>query len=410
MNFLGRNIQASLDLLLKLDTLDVGEYLLLPRVLGQKVRLAEQADLVFNRDTRALEGTAGFLLVDRPFYSLDQRWAWSAFAQWNARRQRIFRGDSVWQLDSPQGAPVPFIYDFRDLQAEATGTRRFGERLLVDVSAGAFGYDTAASPPKGTLTDEQATWFTATYLPRTERAAGLVARVRVFEPRFVVLKNVDTLELSEDYQLGPLVQASTRWGLPLSFTSAAYLETAASVRYRWYLGGDLLTLQGSLAARFVSGGLPLNRRYVAQLENYSPLFWGGRLVTKVTLDVRQNDLNNPVVFLGGENGLRGAAPQELSGRNYVLGSFEYRARSFELATVYTSITLFYDVGSAFDAEPVLTHTIGLGLRILLPQFNQEVVKINFGLELGGPAPSPSRLVTSEPTPAGLAPDFLNNPP
>lgn len=160
----------------------------------------------------------------------------------------------------------------------------------------------------------------------------------------------------------------------------------------------------------MSEGLPLNRRYLAQVENYSPLFHGGRLVTKVTLDVRQNDLNNPRVFLGGENGLRSAAPQELSGRNYLLGSLEYRARSFELATVYTSITLFYDVGSAFDDLPVLTHTIGLGLRILLPQFNQEVVKINFGLVLGGPSPSPSRLVTSEPTPAGLAPDFLNNPP
>lgn len=408
MNFLGRNVQAALDVLLKLDTLDFGQYLLFPRLFGQKVRLAETASLVFNRSTAKLEGSTGYLLLDRPFYSLAQRWSFATYAQWNSRRQRVFRGASVWELDGPQG-PVRFEYDARNVLVEANATRRFGERWLLDVTLGGFGYDNAANPP-ASVSAEQSAFLRAQYLPRTESAAGLAARLRFFEARFIKLKNIDTLEISEDFQLGPLVQWSNRWALPLPFASTSYLESALSVRYRWYLFGDLLTFNATVAARFVSGGLPLNRRYLFELVNYSPLFEGGRLYTRIAADIRQNDLNNTQVLLGGGNGLRGTAPDELTGRNYVLGNFEYRTRSFELATVYTSMVLFYDVGSAFDARPVFTHTTGVGLRIMLPQFNQEVLRINFGVVIGGDAPSLSRLVTSQSEPQGLGPDFLNNPP
>ena len=37
-----------------------------------------------------------------------------------------------------------------------------------------------------------------------------------------------------------------------------------------------------------------------------------------------------------------------------------------------------DVGSAFDSVPSLTHTIGFGIRILLPQLNKEVLRVDFG--------------------------------
>ncbi len=409
MNFLGRNIQAAADVLMKLDTIDFGQYLLFPRLFGQKLRLAETAALVFNRNTAKLEGSTGYVLIDRPFYSLAQRWSFGTYAQWNSRRQRVFRGATVWELESPTGGLVPFEYDARNVQVEASATRRFGSHWLLDVTLGGFGYENEARPPQ-TLSPAQAELLRTQYLPRTESAAGLSARLRFFEARFIKLKNIDTLEISEDFQLGPLVQWANRWALPLPFASTGYLESSLSLRYRWYLGGDLLTVNVTAAARFVSSGLPLNRRYLVEVVNYSPLFEGGRFYTRIAADIRQNDLNNTQVLLGGGNGLRGTAPEEFTGRNYVLGNFEYRTRSFEIATVYTSVVLFYDVGSAFNAQPALTHTAGLGLRVMLPQFNQEVLRINFGIVIGGGTPSLSRLVTSQSEPQGLGPDFLNNPP
>lgn len=413
MNFLGRNIQASLDFLLRLDTLEVGQYLLFPRLFGQKVRLAEAADLVLNRQTLAVEGSIGYVLIDRPFYSLDQRWSFSTYVEWNSRRQRVFRGETVWQLDYPSAespvSTVPFTYQLRDVRTEGSVTRRFGQAVLLDVSAGVFGYDieTAAAPG---LSAEQAQWLKLNYLPRTETAAGLTAKARLFEARFVVLKNIETLELSEDYQLGALLQLGARWALPWGGGFTGYLEANASARYRWYVAGNLLSVEAAVKARFSSNGEVSNRRYVFEVSHHSRPLEGGRLVTRVLADFRQNDLNNTQQFLGGANGLRGASAQELVGRNSVLGSVEYRTRSFEIATVYVSPTLFYDVGSAFNDVPVFTHSAGLGLRILLPQFNQEVLKINFGLVINSISPSGSQPVTSEPTPAGLAPDFINNPP
>ncbi|MBL8951209.1 MAG: hypothetical protein JNK82_10560 [Myxococcaceae bacterium] len=416
MNFLGRNVQAAADVLMKLDTIDFGQYLLFPRLFGQKFRLAETASLVFNRNTARLEGSTGYVLVDRPFYSLGQRWAWAAFGQWNSRRQRVFRGATVWELESPSAGLVPFEYDARSFSVEANATRRFGTHWLLDVTLGGFGYDSVARPP-GELSAEQGEFLRREYLPRSESAAGLAARLRFFEARFIKLRNIDTLEISEDFQLGPLVQSATRWALPLPFTSTpgvptgnGFLETTLSVRYRWYFGGDLLTVSASGTARFITGGLPQNRRYLFEVVNYSPLFEGGRLYTRLVADIRQNDLNNTQVLLGGGNGLRGTAPDELTGRNYLLGNFEYRTRPFEIATVYTSIVLFYDVGSAFADHPTFIHTTGIGLRIMLPQFNQEVLRVNLGLVIGGGPASLSRLVTTLSEPQGLGPDFLNNPP
>ena len=43
-----------------------------------------------------------------------------------------------------------------------------------------------------------------------------------------------------------------------------------------------------------------------------------------------------------------APPELLSGRNLLLFNLEYRARPFELRTVYLGLVLFYDAGSAFD--------------------------------------------------------------
>ncbi len=41
-------------------------------------------------------------------------------------------------------------------------------------------------------------------------------------------------------------------------------------------------------------------------------------------------------------------------------------------------------GAAFNEVPNVTHTVGLGARVLLPQFNTEVIRIDLGFVVNGP--------------------------
>jgi hypothetical protein len=48
--------------------------------------------------------------------------------------------------------------------------------------------------------------------------------------------------------------------------------------------------------------------------------------------------------------------------------------------------LFWDAGAAFDSTsefPPLVHTVGVGLRMLFPQFDKEPVRIDFGYVIAG---------------------------
>src|SRR3989337_1571658 len=71
----------------------------------------------------------------------------------------------------------------------------------------------------------------------------------------------------------------------------------------------------------------VNQRVAVELKNVSPPFAGGRVVTRALVDLRRNDLDNAKVLLGGGNGLRGSAPEALTGRSYLLVNNEYRTRA-----------------------------------------------------------------------------------
>jgi hypothetical protein len=224
-----------------------------------------------------------------------------------------------------------------------------------------------------------------------------------------VLRNIDTFEISEDFQLGWVAQGGVRWAFPLPFAPSSFVELGASLRYRFYKADDLFTVTVAGAMRIRPGQELANRRLAAEISNYSPQFWGGRLVTRVLVDFKGNDLDNRQLLLGGSTGLRGTYPEQFTGRNLVLANVEYRARPIELWSNWLGIVLFYDTGSAFDSTITLTHTLGIGFRILLPQLNKEVLRVDFGFVFGGPIPGADRINASWGQVTDIRPEFLDQP-
>ncbi len=410
VNFNGWGQQLAVNTTIRLDTFTVGQTFIERRLLSSRWYLGESAALIFNRTTGALEGTTGAVSVGQPIINLDPQWGFTVDGSWNVRRRRVFRGANVWEVPYPEGdgsETVPLVYDVREFAGEATVTRSFGRQLKLDVSGSLGGYSRQYRP--ALVSGAKAEWLNANYLPRSENVTYVTGYVRAFPSDFRVLRNIDTFELSEDFQLGWVAQGGARWAFPLPFAPSNFVELGASLRYRFYRADDLFTVTVAGGIRLRPGLESANRRVAAELTNYSPQFYGGRFVARVLIDFKANDLDNRQLLLGGSTGLRGAFPEQFTGRNMVLGNFEYRARPIELWSNWLGVVLFYDVGSAFDARPSLTHTVGVGVRLLLPQLNKEVIRIDFGFVFGGAIPGADRINASWGQVTDLRPDFLDSP-
>jgi hypothetical protein len=391
INFLGRDLQLVIEPLLRRDTLELAEGFQAPRIWGSKVQFTELLSIVINRATAKPEGTLGQLEVNQPLLSLDQSWGFDVGLRWNVRRQRTYRGNDIWELGYPDDktatTSVPYIYDARTVDAWALLIHSWGTRWKLNLTGGPGGYVHDYHPPPEEKLDPMVQrWFISNWLPHSETATYLYAATRLYLAEYTKMHDLDTFALTEDVRLGPSLHAGFLWSLPTSSAVTPYLSLTATGTYNFVFHDDWLSLQAGAMARVDQYSGDVHTHYAFQVTNYSPKLEGGRFVVHLLGDFRVNDIDNTRVLLGGGNGLRGVPPEALTGRNELLGNFEYRTRAFVIATVHVGFVLFYDVGSAFDASPQLVHTVGAGLRILFPQLNTQVIRIDFGFVLGSTLP------------------------
>ncbi len=375
-NFLGRGQRLVLEFLLYLDTLQISETFHEPRLFGTRLSLFEFFGVIVNRATGSPEGAVGEIKFGRPLVTIDQRWSFNVEGGGLLKTQRTFCGRDVCTEDG-----VKRIYDVRQLRAEASVTRTFGSHWQAEVTGALGGFSNKYEAPAN-ATPRERDVLVEKVLPRSEDATYLSAFFRLYQNDFRVLTNVHSYDLTEDFQLGPMLQLGARWALP-GISTTHFVEVGGSLRYRVLIGQDLLSFATAAAVRIVPGGEAVNRRWAMEVMNASPPFEGGRLVTRVLVDIVKFDQSRRIQLLGGASGLRGAPAESISGRNLFLLNVEYRARSFEFKTFYIGWVLFYDAGSAFDTKLAVTHTMGVGIRIVVPQWGADTIRLDFGFVLGG---------------------------
>jgi len=388
-NFLGLNQQLALDFLLRPDTMSFGQTYINRRVGGSRWYLGETASIILGRESGEPEGTRGTVVLQRPLYSLSTPWSFSTSADWNFATTRVFRGTEVWQLPYPDGDPVPYIYRTRELSAGASYTRSYGESSKKNVTGGVTGYRRAyEAPQEASLDDAQREWLKANHLPRSEDAVYAALSLSAYDARYEVMRDVDVYALSEDFQIGHSVLGSVRYAPPVFTSAAHYAELGVAARYRWRWGDALTTVSagGSIRRALGEGAGWTNRRWAAEVHQVSPKVLGGRFVARGLVDVNIDDLFDRVSLLGGGNGLRGAGQDAYAGKRLLLVNVEYRSAPWVFHTLHLGGVLFYDAGSAFDREPSLVHSVGVGIRFLFPQFNVHVFRLDFGYVLNDARP------------------------
>jgi hypothetical protein len=282
------------------------------------------------------DGGTRTLVVDRPFYALDTRWAVGGTALHDVRDDRLYDGGKVVDLFRQRHDLVE-VYGGLSPGLLDSVTQRF--RLGFTYDRNLFGASPGFAPP-GSLSASRTLAYP--WIGYESVADG-----------FVTLSDFDRIKRKEDVNLGRVISARLGWSAPAFGGDRGRLVLASAASQGWLFGpSQLLLVRGSLSGR-LRGGAIENGIASAGLRYYRRTFGNGMFVARLSGDLAENlDLERQLL-LGGDNGLRGYPLRYQAGdRRYLLtleqrffGSREY----FHL--VHLGAAVFFDAGRAWYVEP-----------------------------------------------------------
>lgn len=387
-NVAGRAKAASLRFALDPSTWSIGESYVDGRLWGGGLAASERIDILFARQDNALDGSVGSVLVGAPLASFEQAWGFDLVAAYDVRNVRQLQEGRALTYDAPRTPEVEQVarvWSQRALDVEASVRRQFQNILLHRIAIGAGVSDDFVEPnqqtdlPPALLAD-----FSADVLPQVRRTLFPFVAYHGFSAKHRVYQDLDTFGQSEAVHLGPSLSVAMGAG------AVAALSSSNTVFASGALGVALDPLDGLVEAAFEAGaryedGAVVNRVLSVRLRMASAPVFFGRLVFRGDATVRKDDVTNALVSLGGNNGLRGYASQAFFGfgSSVAQGTLEWRSSPFAWQSVHLGLATFYDLGSVFvtTSDMVPHHSLGIGVRLLFPQFNRSVYRIDLAAPL-----------------------------
>lgn len=401
-NLAGRNKRLSVDFGFDPGRFSLGMSYSDPRIWGSRHQLKLIGGLYLSRETSNVEGGQLFFQVGRPLFSLRTRFGWEAKLQVTKDIARYFSGGVIY-LRKVKDEDVPDVYRREQVAGQVQVQYSAGIVHKLNLSLGWRVQHQQYNLPDDfpdTISDAARTAYRQ-LLPRSESASGPFVGLNLFTARFIRLKDIQTLALTEDLRLGPELNLELRYAWHGFGFSSDYLEASGSLASQHYLGDNLFSYQVNAGVRLQYGidprGALLNEYLTAQVREITPAVGPLRLHLSAKLQLRGRDLEQQRMTLGSDSGLRGYAPRAIQGGSLYRVNAELRTKGLNLWTIHVGGVVFYDGG---DAPPVLNgylrdgsyfgtayrHDVGFGLRLGLPQFNREVIRLDLGFPLESPSP------------------------
>lgn len=206
--------------------------------------------------------------------------------------------------------------------------------------------------------------------------------MRSYRSDFLRTLDVEILGLQEDFRLGPDVAAKLYPIVQALGSTRNVLGADVAAQWTARLGDGFLRVgaEGIVEAQTDTVS---DASLETRLRVVSPRMPFGRLV----LDLQQlhrfrNYLNLNTKF-GGESRPRGFPTNFLRTPSYALGSLELRSRSLGIFSTLWGLVAFVDVGTGYRTSAgVEPHWgTGVGVRVLLPQFDRLVVRADVAVPL-----------------------------
>ncbi len=366
-----------------------------PRVWGSRWAGYESAEVYFPRlEPGGPEGGAARVGVVRPLATTRTRWGGRVEASLSRSVVRGFQGGEPLVWDDPTTAQVeayPWSYVRDAVSGSGTVVRSFGAEVKTNLTAG-LGYRLlAVSPEVDPGPGAAAEYHRWMRLPEEERAMYAVVGMAYFSNHYEVFHDLDTFGLSEDRRIGGYLGLTLRRAVPLFEDMDRWWELDAVVSYRLLTPSRCLLYGGLSFSTRLDRGDWIDNRLVAQVKLYSAQTKIGRIVFRSRLDLGWDDHRGTYVTVGGDDGLRGYLSGSRIGTSAIRNNLELRSKPVDLDTIQLGWALFWDGGDAFDDQSQIhyRHSVGGGLRILLPQSNRSVIRLDLGLPLSGPESGPA---------------------
>jgi hypothetical protein len=391
------------------DTYSTGARFANNRIGGSRLSASVAGNVIWNRETGHSEGSSGYFLFGQPLYSRETKWGFRTAMAWLKETTRSYVGltprlyvarpralgspacaqdpqcSSALRSGNPGavGFRIPYVYLTERWLGEAKVVRSFGRVDKYDLSLGAEVDRRYYRPPDLSAYDPRAALaFVQSELPVSDTRISPVVELHAYSSRLGHFVDFETLGLQEDYSIGHeviwrLYPASRDLG-----SSRDLLGSYAAASYSVPIGDGLL--------RAIAGSgidLAAESRHDALLEMavraVTPRLGFGRFVADGLLLNRYRNYLNRRFVLGGDTRLRGYAAGAFLGKDLVAANLEFRSRPIEILSAQVGLDVFYDTGDAFDGfeNLKLKQSAGLGLRILFPQLDRGVFRMDWGFPL-----------------------------
>ena len=390
-NLFGRHELGSLRLQVAPRIFSIGQIYFDRRVLNSDFSLFEQGDVIFNQATGAPEGVEGNAVLGWPLYDFKRPWGADLIVDGRARPIRQVQGSQVLTYDAPDTPEVERIdraWDERQLLVQARVRRQFGSRFKHRIALGFAASFQDRQPRFGDEVSSVAREaFVRDVLPRSRDQVFPFLAYHGFTPKFRRFTNLDTFAREEPVRLGPALAVTMGAGSRALLSSSDFLfVTAGAALSEDFFGDGLAELAFDLAARLEDNEV-VDRIFRTRMRLATPQTGLGRLTLRVDTSFLNNDSQNRLVSIGGDSGLRGTASQAffVFGGSSARATAEWRAPPFVVQTVHFGLVGFWDAGDVFvdldDFSP--KHSVGVGVRLLFPQFNLLPYRIDLGIPLDG---------------------------
>ena len=386
-NVAGTHSIASLNFVLNPAQVVLGAAYTNYRLDGTRVEIQPSANVAWSRATGAPEGSYGGLTAGQPLFSPRTPWAWDASVNWvDYVYRRFYDTDIAVYTDKATKQTIPFAYRGQLYGTQYTLTRSFGWATKHDLTLGVFvarnQYSAAASVTPA-ISPRTVSDFVAAYVPVSDDRVGPFAQYHTYSKRYVHLLDFETLGLQEDYRLGHEAFVNVYPVTHSLGSSRDFVGVDASVLYTVRMGDGLARAAIESITEAQASSLS-DASIEPSLHIVSPTALIGRFVFDAHLLYRYRNYLNQTSFLGGDTRLRGYPTQEFAGKDVVNVNVEFRTRSIDVWTAQLGLVGFYDAGDAFNGFSELHpyDSLGVGGRILFPQLDRLVLRLDVGFPVG----------------------------
>ena len=427
-NFLGTRDVVAFGFNMDQGAIAFGPTFLDKDLLGQHINLQLSASEIITREADKIEDASGNLVVDpfdptglldagvfhsegeaasislsRPLWSLATEWGGGISASYTNQIARSFTGNNPqndpYELFPDPGTGLPYEFRYRTWAVSANAVHQWGTDYKQAVTLGYTVSDQKPSllPSFSMFDPGTVQQFIADVFPRTELISAPFVTYSIFQPRYRVLRNVQTFELAEDLQVGPSAAVTVSQGLTALGGDFTFTRPTVTGGWTFPLFTDGFISPTAGASMRFEGAAPngwssIDNSADVALRVASPNLPRFRIVAYSELDWEWHNTQNQFYSIGSDSGLRGYNVSEFrsptgdgthNARRFI-GQIEARMTPIPVLHIFRAgAVAFYELGGTANTLSNLTvyNDVGAGLRVLIPQLDRSLFRLDVAFPL-----------------------------